>query len=60
MTTWKMKFMRRTAGYTKWDQERNEKISDKLKIRPVICHIQNYQKKWKDHMKKTTTGRIPK
>jgi len=31
-TAREMKFMRRTAGYTKWDHKRNEVILDKLKI----------------------------
>jgi len=58
ITACEMKFMWRTAGYTKWDQKRNEDILDKLKIRPLTYYIQNYQRKWKEHMHWMNTGRI--
>jgi len=37
-----MKFLQRTACYTKWDQKRKEDILDKQKIKPVIDYVQNY------------------
>jgi hypothetical protein len=55
-----MKFVRRTAGYSKWGQERNEAILDKLKIKPVMDCIQNYQRKGKEHMRRMNTGRMTK
>jgi len=59
ITTFKMKFMQRTACYTKWDHRRNEDTTGKLKIKPVIDYIHNYQRKWKEHMNRMNTGRIP-
>jgi len=41
-----MKLVWRTGSYTKWDYKRNEDILGKLKIKPVIDYVQNYQKKW--------------
>jgi len=55
-----MKFTRRTVGYTKRNHKRNENILDKLKIKPVINCTPNYQKKWKEHVKKMNTGRMSK
>jgi hypothetical protein len=55
-----MKFVQGTAGYTKWDHKRNEDILDKLKIKPIIDYIQNYQRKWKEHMNRMNEGRNPK
>jgi len=31
-----------------------------MKIKPVIYYIQNYQRKWKEHVNIINTGRIPK
>jgi len=36
ITAYNMKFMRRTAGYTKWNHKRNEDILDILKIKLLI------------------------
>jgi len=33
---------------------------DELKIKPVIVFIQIYHRKWKEHVKRMNTGRIPK
>jgi len=33
---------------------------DKLKIKPVIDYIQNYQRIWKEHVNRMNTGRIQK
>jgi len=51
--------MWKTASYIKWDHERNEDILDKLEIKLVTDYIQNYQRKWKEHMNRTNIGRIP-
>jgi hypothetical protein len=37
-----------------------EDILDKLNIKPVINYIQNYQRKWKDHVNGMNTNRVPK
>jgi len=38
--------MQRTADYTKWNEKRNEDALNKLKIKPRIGNIQNFQRKW--------------
>jgi hypothetical protein len=38
--------MQTMAGYTKGDHRRNADILEKLKIKPVIDYIHNYQRKW--------------
>jgi hypothetical protein len=46
-----MKFMRKTAGPTLWDNKRNEEILKNLKVEPVSKFIQNCRANWKDHIK---------
>jgi hypothetical protein len=38
----------------------NEDILDKLKIIPVMDYIQDYQRKWKEHLKRKNTEKIIK
>jgi hypothetical protein len=38
-----MKFMRRTAGDTKWDLQRNEEVLKELKVEPILDYICRYQ-----------------
>jgi hypothetical protein len=45
ITACEIKFMQRTVGATKLDQKRNENILDKIKSKPVIDYILNYQRK---------------
>jgi hypothetical protein len=55
-----MKFIRRTAGYIKWGHSRYEHNLNKRKVKPAIVYTQKYPRKWKDHVKRMNTGRIPK
>jgi hypothetical protein len=50
-----MKFIQSRGGYIKWDHKRNEDILDKLKIKPLLIYIENFQRKWEEN-----TGRLPK
>jgi hypothetical protein len=52
-----MKFMHIAAGYTKWDHKRNEDIVDEMKIKLMVDYVQNYQRKWKDHVNRMNTGK---
>jgi hypothetical protein len=54
-----MNFTFRTTGYAKRDHKINEDILDKLKIKPVLNYIQNYQRKWKEYVNRMNTRRIP-
>ena len=39
IVTAEMRFMRRTADYTGWDQKRNTDVLDELKTMPVLEYI---------------------
>jgi hypothetical protein len=41
LTACEMKFMRRTAGYTKWEHKINEDILTELKIETIIDYIKH-------------------
>ena len=59
ITTAEMKFLRRVANKTKRDHERNNKIRDDQKIKPLIEDIHKKQLKWYGHMKRMNKDRIP-
>jgi hypothetical protein len=50
-----MRFLRRNAGYTRWDHKRNEDILTELQISQITEFIYQYRKNWKEHV-----DRIPK
>ncbi|KAJ4427656.1 hypothetical protein ANN_25304 [Periplaneta americana] len=50
ITANEMKFMRYTAGYTKWDHKCNEDVMAELQLKPVINHIKHYQNNWINHI----------
>jgi hypothetical protein len=46
-----MKFLRRTAGYTKLDKKRNTEILRELKINSALEHVDQYRNNWKQRAK---------
>ncbi|KAJ4434647.1 hypothetical protein ANN_23211 [Periplaneta americana] len=60
ITANEMKFMRYTAGYTKWDHKRNEDVMEELQLEPVINHVKHYQNNWINHLHRMHRDRIPK
>jgi hypothetical protein len=54
-----MKFLRRTAGYTKLDKKRNTEILQELKIDSVVEHIDQYRNNWKQRVQRMDWSRIP-
>ncbi|KAJ4451211.1 hypothetical protein ANN_02671 [Periplaneta americana] len=60
ITAYEMRFMRRTAGYTKWDLKRNCEILKELKTQPVLDYIVQYQSNWKHHLERMSNSRLPK
>jgi transposase len=50
-----MRFLRRTAGYTRWGHKRNEDILTELQMSQITEFIYQYGKNWKEHV-----DRIPK
>jgi hypothetical protein len=55
-----MKFMRRTASFTKWDHKRNQDILTELNTEPMIDDIKHYQESWRSHVNRMSAGRFPK
>jgi hypothetical protein len=47
-----MKFLSRTAGYTKLDKKRNTEILRELKISSVLEHIDQYRNNWKQSVQR--------
>ncbi|KAJ4428831.1 hypothetical protein ANN_25824 [Periplaneta americana] len=60
ITANEMKFMRYTAGYTKWDHKRNEDVMEELQLEPVINHVKHYRNNWINHLQRMRRDRIPK
>ncbi|KAJ4445242.1 hypothetical protein ANN_07043 [Periplaneta americana] len=60
ITANEMKFMRYTAGYTKWDHKRNEDVMEELQLEPVINHGKHYRNNWINHLHRMRRDRIPK
>jgi hypothetical protein len=63
-----MRFMRRTAGYTRWNHKRNEDILTELQISQITElqisqiteFIYQYRKSCKEHVERMSFDRIPK
>jgi hypothetical protein len=53
-------FLRRTAGYTHWDHNRNEDILTELQISQITEFIYQYRKNWRGHVDRMSSDRIPK
>jgi hypothetical protein len=45
-----MKYMRRTAGYTWADHTTNTETAKELNTTPVLDKIQDYKRKWIQHV----------
>jgi len=55
-----VKLIQRTVGYSEWDPTRSEDTIDRVKIKQMVDCIQNYLRKWKEHMNRMNTRRIRK
>ena len=53
-----MKFMRRTAGYTKWDHQRNEDILQELGLELIFQYVHHYQDNWLEHVKRMSSRAV--
>jgi hypothetical protein len=54
-----MRFLRRTAGYSRWDHKRNENILIELQMSQITEFIYQYRKNWKEHVDRMSSDRIP-
>jgi hypothetical protein len=50
ITVAKMKYMRRTAGHTWTDHKTNTEIAKELNITKVLDKMQDYKRKWIQHV----------
>jgi hypothetical protein len=55
-----MKYMRRTAGYTWANHKANTEIKKELNITPVLHKIQDYKRKWTQHVNRMLHNRLPR
>ena len=55
-----MKFLRHLLGITKLDKEKNQCIRQKTGAQNTVQEINQYQKKWLQHVQRMDTNRLPK
>jgi hypothetical protein len=55
-----MKYMRITAGYTWTDHKTNTETAKGLNITRVLDRIQNYKRKWIQHVNRMPRNRLPR
>jgi hypothetical protein len=55
-----MRFLRRTAGYTRWDHKRNEDILTGLQMSQITEFIYQCRRNWKKHVDRMSSDRFPK
>jgi hypothetical protein len=55
-----MRFLRRTARYTRWENKRNEDILTELQMSHITEFIYQYRKNWKEHVDRMSSDIIPK
>jgi hypothetical protein len=55
-----MKFMRRTAGYTRKDYKTNTQIAKELKITPIWDKLLEYKRNWIQHVNIMPRNRLPR
>jgi len=54
-----MTFFRRTARYTVFDQKRNERILEQLKVEPVVKKLRRYKPNWLRRVARMDNNMIP-
>jgi hypothetical protein len=55
-----IRFLRRTAGYIRWDHKRNDDILTELQISQITEFIYQYRKNWKELVDRMSSDRIQK
>jgi len=55
-----MKYMRRTAGYTRTDHKTSAQISKELKITPIFEKILEFKRNWIKHVNRMPRNRLPR
>jgi hypothetical protein len=60
ITAAEMRYMRRTAGYTRTDYKTNTQIAKELKITQILDKLLEYKRKWIQHVNKMPCNRLPR
>jgi hypothetical protein len=60
LTSFEIKFFRRTAGCTRFDHRENGKMLEDLKAEPVDEKLRRYKSDWLWHITKMNSSRMPK
>jgi len=55
-----MKFLRLLLGIAKLDKEKNQSIREKTGAQNIVEEIKQYQQKWRQHVQRMGTNRLPK
>jgi hypothetical protein len=58
ITAAKMKYMRRTSGYTWTDYKTNTQIAKQLKITPILEKLLKYKGNWIEHVNRMPRNRL--
>jgi len=60
ITAAEMKYLRRTAGYTRTDYKTNEQIAKELKITPILDKLLQYKRSWIKYVNRMSRNRLPR
>jgi len=60
ITAAEMKYMRRTAGYTRTDYKTNTQIAKELKITTVLDKLLEYKRNWIQHVNRMLRNGLPR
>jgi len=60
ITAAEMKYMRRTAGYTRTDHRTNTQIAKELKITSVLHKLPEYKRNWIQRVNRMPRNRLPR
>ena len=55
-----MKYMRRTAEYTRTDYNTNKQIAKELKIIPILDKLLECKRNWIQHVNRIPRNRLPR
>ena len=60
ITAAEMKYMRRTAGYTRTDYKTNVQIAKELEITQILDKLLKYKRSWIQHVNRMPRNRLPR
>jgi len=55
-----MKYVRRTAGYTRTDYKTNIQIAKEVKITPILDKLLEYKRNWIQHVNRMSRITLPR